>query len=303
MIRQLGGAVEIPYPGVPIDEAARRLGKHKEALRNWMSARPGRTRAARAESAKGVGYDDDNMRWQEHPPTTEHPLGVRYVPQGAVGRHFGMETPVLWSDVAMDPGAAKGRPPARWWGSLWMSMAENIPYEFEQVVERVPRFVPYPERDGSKRPRFRGWRWVCPGLSEPGRVGPAGCGRRVATLYAPLPVWTVGRYLGMEEGLDVEGLSGQWFPGVMDRWAGRRRLACEHCWKLRRTSFANYKGWNELISHLSGGLLFGREVEKPSEFEYERRRLRKAPRKSRKRQVDARDGVAKGATRTRAAQG
>jgi hypothetical protein len=335
-LQQLGGAVDIPYPGLPIDEAAMRLGKHKEALRSWMSVRPGRTRAARAESAKGVGYDDQNMHWQEHEPTEQHPLGVRYVPQGAVGRHFGMETPVVWSDHALDPGASKGRPPARWWGTLWRSLAERIPCEFEQVVERVPRFVPYPEADGGKRPRFRGWWWKCPGLvneNEPRALasGPelqtvssrsrlveasesqtassrlrlveapelqtassrsrlveapesAGCGRLVQTLYAPLPVWTVGRYLDLQEGLDVEGLSGQWLPGVMDRWAGRRSLACERCWKLRRTSFAGYRGWNELITDLSGGLLFGREVQKPADFEYERKqayakRPRNRPRK------------------------
>jgi len=316
-LRRLGGAVEIPYPGLPIDEAATKLGKHKEALRNWMSARPGRTRAARAASARGVGYDDDTMRWQEHEPTADRPLGVRYVPQGALRRHFGMETPVVWSDYALDPGAAKGRPPARWWGTLWRSMAEGIPEGFEQVVERVPRLVPYPEKDGVKRPRFRGWWWVCPGLlsvnagSAPSpsqgegwdeggandtprlqtsvhsqdhtppspRPSPwegegarhAGCGRLVRTLYAPLPVRTVGRYYEIQDGLKVEGLSGAWLPGVMDRWAGRRRLACEHCWKLRRVRFTDHRGWNELVSYLSGGLLYGREVEKPSDFEYERR--------------------------------
>jgi hypothetical protein len=306
-LRQLGGAVEIPYPGLPIDEAAKKLGKHKEALRNWMSARPGRTRAARAESAKGVGYDDNNMWFQEHPPTEQHPLGVRYVPGTALGRHFGMETPVVWSDGALDPGASKGRPPARWWGTLWRSLAENIPCEFEQVVERVPRWLPYGSRkrregeDRAQDMRFRGWQWRCPGLLEehgagvriedraeadlsaldpPPRSSSSACGRLVRTLYAPLPVWTVGRYLDLQEGLNVEGLSGQWYPGVMDRWAGRRSLACERCWKLQRTSFAGYRGWNELVTHLSGGLLYGREVEQPADFEYERKVV-KRPRKRR----------------------
>lgn len=99
-----------------------------------------------------------------------------------------------------------------------------------------------------------------------------GCGRLVSTLYAPLPIWTVGKYLDIKEGLKVEGLSGEWLPGVMDRWAGRRRLACEHCWKVRRVSFADYRGWNELVTYLTGGLLYGHEVEKPSNFQYERKR-------------------------------
>ena len=94
----------------------------------------------------------------------------------------------------------------------------------------------------------------------------------VSKLYAPLPAWTVGRALGLEDGLRVEGLSGVWLPGVMDRWAGRRSLACERCWKLRRSTFSNSTGWNDLVSTLSGGLLYGREVERPIGFGVERRR-------------------------------
>lgn len=298
LMRTLGGPVRIDYPGLPIDQAAALLGKHKEAIRNWLPHHQGRTRAARAEAAKGFGYDDTTLQWQEHEPTDDHPLGVRYVPQRVLGRSYrggGMETPVVWTDGSLDPGASKGRPPSRWWGSLWQSLADNISAEFEQVVKRVPRFVPYPDKDGQKRDRFRGWWWKCPGvlskneprvsasghelgntgsrsrLVEPGVL--TGCGRLVRTLYAPLPVWTIGKYLGMTEGLEVEGLSGQWLPGVMDRWAGRRSLACEHCWKLRRTSFAGYQGWNDLVTHLSGGLLFGKEVKRPSSFTFERRHV------------------------------
>ena len=76
----------------------------------------------------------------------------------------------------------------------------------------------------------------------------------------------------------VEGLAGDWLPGVMDRWAGRRSLACEHCWGVRRTSFTDYRGWNDLAAYLTGGLLYGREVKKPDGFEYERKRAYKARR-------------------------
>ncbi|MEM9348079.1 MAG: hypothetical protein AAGB26_15835 [Planctomycetota bacterium] len=320
LMRRLGGPVRIDYPGLPIDEAAKVLGKHKEALRHWLPHKQGRTRAARAQAAKGFGYDDTTLKWQQHEPTEDRPLGVRYVPLGTLGRGDrggGMETPVVWSDWQLDPGAVKGRPPAKWWGTLWESLAEKIPAEFEQVIERVPRFVPYPDRDGKKRGRFRGWWWKCPGLnqcskaadgirglksersqpiSKPVKPRPPmpsaalGCGRLVSTLYAPLPIWTVGRYLGIEEGLEVEGLSGEWLPGVMDRWAGRRRLACEHCWKVRRVSFADHRGWNELVTYLSGGLLYGHEVEKPSYFQYERRRAYAKRRKKRREKERGGDG-------------
>jgi len=167
----------------------------------------------------------------------------------------------VWSVGALDPGAAKGRLPAKWWGTLWQSMAENIPDGFEQEVERVPRVLPY--GDGF---RFRGWLWRCGGL-----LGGA-CGRLVQMLYAPLPVWTVGKALGVEEELALAGMDKTWRPGVDDRWAGKRRLACERCWGVRRVSFEGYRGWNELVTYLSGGLLYGREVARPSDFAFERKR-------------------------------
>ncbi|MGB0768286.1 MAG: hypothetical protein ACPGYV_11320 [Phycisphaeraceae bacterium] len=278
---------------MPIDEAAKLLGKHTEALRNWIPNRPGRTQEKRAEGAKGRTYDN-KLEWLEVEPTAAFPLGVHYVPQRVLGRGDrggGMETPVVWSDVALDPGANKGRPPARWWGSWWQSLADGIPAEFEQVVERVPRFVPYPDGEGKKRDRFRGWWWRCPGLiqgvghresgvgarqgdSEPRCVNAddSGCGRLVSTLYAPLPVWTIGKFVGVTEGLKVDGFAGEWQPGVMDRWAGRRSLACERCWQIKRQTFTNSTGWNELVTYLSGGLLYGREVARPSDYVLERKR-------------------------------
>jgi len=52
----------------------------------------------------------------------------------------------------------------------------------------------------------------------------------------------------------------------------RRRLACERCWKVKRSTFTNSTGWNDLVSYLSGGLLYGRDVAKPAWLTYERRR-------------------------------
>ena len=260
-LRELGGPVELAYPGVPIDVAADRLGKDKEALRRWLPVRPGRTRAARAEAGR-LGGLDDRLLWTEFPPTAEHPLGVRFEPQRSLGRNSGMETPVVWADGVLDPGANRGRPPSAWWGQTWKTLAEHIPPAFAQTLTREPRRIAYRDRGE----RFRGWCWRCPGIE--GRA----CGRLVQMLYAPLPAWTIGRALGIEEGLEVQGLSGQWLPGVMDRWAGRRSLACERCWQVRRTTMANDTGWNDLVTHLTGGLLFGHEVAKPAGFTQERRR-------------------------------
>lgn len=281
VIQRLGGPVEIPYPGVPMTEAAKMLGRNCTGLRHWIPVGAGRSRVER-DALAAKGDSDGRLIWATF-EKAGYPLKVRYEPPGKHGRR-GRETPVVWSDHALDPGAAKGLPPASWWGSLWMSMAEKIPYEFEQVVERVPKFLPCKGKQ-----KFRGWLWRCPGLGSAGAGAQdvaiksppmtsarekhaSGCGRLVPKLFAPLPAWTIGRYLDIEEGLDVAGLSGQWYPGVMDRWAGRRSLACRHCWRVRNGGAAERHGWNEFVSHLSGGLLFGHEVQQPADFQYERRR-------------------------------
>ncbi|MBX2851559.1 MAG: hypothetical protein KTR15_07435 [Phycisphaeraceae bacterium] len=310
MIAELGGPVDIPHPGVPLAEAARLLGRDYRMMRRWLPVGAGRSNRERDQLASR-GMSDGRLIWATF-EKEGYPLKVRYEPPGRHGRN-GREVPVVWSDGPLDPGAKYGKPPSRWWGTLWQSMAKGIPTEFEQVLVREPRWLPV-----KGQMRFRGWLWRCPGLCSAGAdlapspsqgegwdegrgderprlsanvhdgydAGPSpqpspwegegakasACGKLVRTLYAPLPVWTIGRYLGLNQGLGVEGLAGQWLPGVMDRWAGRRSLACLHCWRVRDQGFSSRKGWNELVAHLSGGLLFGHEVEQPSDFEYERRR-------------------------------
>lgn len=314
-LSDLGGPVKIPYPGVPLTEAAKLLGRDSSGMRHWIPVGAGRSRVER-DALAARGMSDGRLIWATF-EKRGFPLKVRYEPAGKYGQR-GREVPVVWSEHALDPGAAKGLPPASWWGALWMSLADRIPDHFEQGLVRVPRFLPC-----KGRMRFRGWLWRCPGRLEAGKAADGirglrdwalegeavdresdlrppmpsaamGCGRLVPKLYAPLPVWTVGRYYGIKEGLDVEGLSGQWFPGVMDRWAGRRSLACRQCWRVRNGGAAERHGWNEFVTHLSGGLLFGSEVQKPSDFEYERRRPRKARKGKRgERRDDAGEDVAR----------
>jgi hypothetical protein len=294
LLQHLGGPVWIREPGVPLDEAAVLLGKDYGSLRQWLPVKIGRTVAEKEAATRDVAFGERQWAVFEAAETGRGVLNVRYVPAGAAGRKKGMEVPVVWSDGPLDPSGPMGRPPVNWWGSSWQSLAEKIPAGFTQVLERVPRFLPC---RGAMR--FRGWWWRCPGLMEkptkaadgirgirnrdmgdvedawlrpPMPSAALGCGRLVSMLYAPLPVWTLGRYVDLQDGLDVEGLSGQWLPGVMDRWAGRRRLACRHCWRVRNGGAAERHGWNEFVTHLSGGLLYGREVKRPAGFGYERRR-------------------------------
>ncbi|XAM01168.1 hypothetical protein OT109_07225 [Phycisphaeraceae bacterium D3-23] len=296
VLRELGGPVWIRWPGVRLTEASAMLGIHREVLRKWLPVRPGRTRGARSAFAAERSVDG-RVAWVEADPGTSKGsagsegsssavLHVRYEPATVFGGR-GMAVPVVWSDGPLDPGFDRGAPPHPVWGSLWQGLADRIDADFEQVVERVP----VTRRYGAGE-RFRGWQWVCPGRrvrGTDGAVRHTGCGRLAKKLVAPLPVWTVPRALGEETALEVSGrrakpalasagsegtdpgavghggfaLSGAWWPGVVDRLAGMRSLACEQCWGVRWLSPADSTGWNEVVSYLTGGLLYGHEVDRP----------------------------------------
>ena len=58
-------------------------------------------------------------------------------------------------------------------------------------------------------------------------------------------------------------LAGTWHPGMEDELVELRSFACARCWRVKGFSLLRGRGWNEFITHVSGGLLYGREVKKP----------------------------------------
>jgi len=276
-VRRLCAPVCIDWPGLSLRDAAKKLGRHPESLRRWLPTRPGRSRAVRAEQA---------------PPTWEHlsdasvPFQVQYVKAQSCG-HFGVDVPIVWSPRLLDPNAWNGQSPHPIWGTLWQSLSKRIPDDYVLTVQREPRIRPY----HSER-RFRGWQWRCPGRIDTQTDGETTCGRLVQNLYVPLPIDTIGRWVGMEEGLEIGkilnhtngddlapgrkrlDLSGPWFPGVDDPMLGRRSFACDQCWQIKRFSICDYRGWNEFVTYISGGLLYGREVDRPTWVKYERKRAK-----------------------------
>ncbi|MEM9020976.1 MAG: hypothetical protein AAGC44_10465, partial [Planctomycetota bacterium] len=65
VIRALCAPVWLAYPGVTLHEAARRLGRHPEALRRWLPMRPGRDKASRAAVGRqtpfgGLGWHTED---------------------------------------------------------------------------------------------------------------------------------------------------------------------------------------------------------------------------------------------------
>jgi hypothetical protein len=69
-------------------------------------------------------------------------------------------------------------------------------------------------------------------------------------------------------------------------------FACEKCHKIRRVSRCDPNAWNEIVTYLSAGLLYGREVERPSWFAKSRRVGRPMP-KTRGRAAALPDGLSR----------
>jgi len=164
-IRELCSPVRVLWPGVPVVEAAERLGRDERTVRSWVE--------------KGVLEVDRD---------------------GVVGRR-GRVKHLVWSSRALDPQADDGRGPWEAWGSLWQGLGEKVPRDFEQGVERVPRLRAKVggEACQARRGHYCGWDWLCPG-----RVLTTGqhvvCGRVCKKLWLPLPVWTIGDALGDRAG-------------------------------------------------------------------------------------------------------
>ncbi len=272
-VRALCAPVALDWPGISLREATAKLGRTRDAIRDWMPVRPGKTRAERSARQP--------RRW-ELVSSSKAPLSVRYEHPHCHG-HAGVDVAVVWTRRPIDPNATQGEPPHPVWGSMWESMFERVPDHFEVTLRRVPRF-----RRRAGRRLFHGWDWLCPGRIDTLTKVPVGCGRRCRRLFLSLPVCTIGRWFGSGEGVEVGeqesadggealsrkrlGLVGRWFPGLDDPLAGQRSFACRRCWRVNKLYLYDYKGWNEFVTYISGGLLFGHEVDRPTWVKYERKR-------------------------------
>lgn len=230
LVRHLCRPVRIDWPGVTYDEAAVRLGIDPKTMYDWMR--------------KG---------WVES--RRERVPGRR-----------GMPTRYVWTPGGggLDVCVPQGRGAA--WGTLWQSLWEKVPSDFEQVLRRVPRLRANRRHTFGQ---FVGWDWECPGrIAADGAE--LGCGRACKKLIAPLPVWTIDRALGTPAAARL----------VAESSPVRSRFACARCWNVQHPPTPGSYGapgtpgssggsggtdaaWNQLVSYLSGGLLYGREVARP----------------------------------------
>ncbi len=245
VIRELTRPVMVPWPGEDWKRVAARCGVSKHYLRSWI--RNGQVRV-----------QTDVPAWS---------LAQR-----------GTRVKIVYTPSPIDPNAFDARPPLALWGSLWQGMWESLPEQFMQTADRLPRY-----RLTNGRWLFRGWTWICPG-----RVGAdavhRNCGRTCNRLFGPLPPWTVPQALG--DKLEVEapelpgapGADDAWSPGFSDPLSGRRSLACKACWGVRDISLIGPDGWNTFVTHATGGLLYGSEVDRPHDQAPEQRRRRRTKR-------------------------
>ena len=155
----------------------------------------------------------------------------------------------------MDPQADDGRGPWEVWGTLWQSLWERIPAEYTQRVQRTTRLRMKREAREESQGHFCGWDWRCPGrLLATGQY--LHCGRVCKKLWMPLPAWTIGDYL--------EGRTGGVWEKMPRFELGRSRFACSKCWGMRFDPVQSdpQEAWNRFVSVISGGLLYGREVDR-----------------------------------------
>lgn len=162
-LRELCKPVTIDWPGVPLPEAAKLLGRDERTAWSWV-------KKGRLEKAN----------------PHKHTIGRKHL---------------VWSGP-IDPQADDGRGPWEAWGSLWQNLWEKIPLDYEQQVERTIRLRTKRQCAPSQSLQaghYRGWDWKCPGRTlATGQHVP--CGRICKKLWLPLPAWTIGDYLEGREG-------------------------------------------------------------------------------------------------------
>ena len=208
----------------------------------------------------------------------------------------------MWTERALNPNADLGRGPDAVWGTAWQGLCGRVEDDFCVTVRRERARTTW---DGEGE-RFGGWEFVCPGLAggetfdevDGPRAETRTCGRRVDKLYVPVGGmrWSAWKGIGQQGTgphfhmgrlapghirtvshghMDTsEGASGE-SEGVRGLRVPRMRAACARCHGVVNGTVYGAKGWNRFVAVVTGGLLYGREVERPRGFVYTRQRRKK----------------------------
>jgi DNA-binding NarL/FixJ family response regulator len=112
-----------------------------------------------------------------------------------------------------------------------------------------------------------GWRWLCPG-----------CKKEVRKVYYPLPPRTLFDFLGYDPAV-CHGRVGR-APQKFQRYDLHKldppppTFACTRCHGIHTATRCNGSTWNQVVTHLTRGMLYGHEVEKPHWYRRQRKRAR-----------------------------
>jgi hypothetical protein len=290
----LGGVGGKPRPILstdrPLDRAARSFALADRAWSITAAHAPGRIPPGLRVTLTRVPHmhsrtprDTDRDPRDLHP---EHPLNDPPAPRGKSKRLPPPQKDYVWYKWKGDDFV----------GYDWRASNPDIAgqhfkhqRDIAQIRERQRKHRaehPKPWR-GAGSEQFRGWRWLCPR-----------CGRKVNLLFLPLPrVHLLGAVnlkkpgARSQEPVGGERETGRYGEGETKRATnllsplpGRERVrvrvgrggsdradcetsfACEKCHKIRRVSRCDPNAWNEIVTYLSAGLLYGREVERPAWF-------------------------------------
>ena len=252
-ILHLCSPVHIPYPGVSLDEAAHRFGVNRTTVSRWANP-----------------IDSSLTWWQEiqqqirelgdtlYPPKTYRVRGQRLMLEHELNRaNIKRSVTRVWTPTAdgLDPG---GEVWSADWGRLRSGLAQQVPLDFVQELQRLDRRLNRNGTPTSATPiPSRVLQWVCPAAD-------GGCGRRVYKLYLSMPTWTLWQALG---GLEME-------KGVAD---SAMCFLCKSCAGLvyessERTSTPGIRNngqprrldvWDRFLKRISGGVLTRKDVPWP----------------------------------------
>ena len=163
---------------------------------------------------------------------------------GLMGRH-GPPVPLVYSPDYLDP-QARGREPADpIFAGSWQLNPELLPDDLAQTITRIPHYVSM-----GGRAVFRGWYWICPS-----------CKMSTQSVYYPVDQPDLPSMLGFPPAIAAP------LPKPTPTFA------CRECHGILGFSRVEVgRSWNILILRITGGLMFGREVQKPDWLTSQRKR-------------------------------
>ena len=163
---------------------------------------------------------------------------------GLMGRH-GHPVPLIYTPDDLDPQALRKAGGDDIFAGQWRWNINLMPEGFRQTLTRIPRYKLIQRRN-----TFQGWSWLCPCCRKTARI-----------IYYPVGCYDFCTWIGFAPALSEP------LPKPTPIFA------CANCHGILNFSRSNLRtSWNLFVLQSTGGLLFGREVQKPAWLKQARKR-------------------------------